>query len=567
MCYRTKWNRAPIYAVIFLLVLILFGASGIAYVNVKLAREKDRIYSSLSQCGFPEYEEKVKTIGKQWKELNIIQFQQKNEIIRKLKRIKKELANVVDEKIQYYAEVDMTNAEAEDEDVYNAEMDKLMEMIEEDWPDYTAISESLDTIDKAVFMYIPAENELDIHVQQIDASDFPRVRLYVDVKDRETEETVDDLDQMLFYLKQKDASANFIKQKIIAAHQIDDVESLKVDMVADVSGSMSGTPITNAKAIMCNFVDSMQFNKGDLVELTSFSTGVRIEQEFCGDTALLKQKINSFKTDSQTSLYDALYTSVSRVAGETGAKCVIAFTDGEDNYSSCTVEDVISAAQRYRIPVFIIGIGNSIGSSMSYISSQTGGKYYSINDVNLMESLYREIYRMEKELYMIEYEDSTGTAVDATADITLGYHSKEYSGTCDYKYRPNVLLSVKSPSVYQAGPESVVEKYLQNFAVAVTKNDFSYISDYLKPGSTIYNEQAQFVQRSIEEKLDTYELTGIERIDNTHCIISTRETYSVQVAGESLHLMTQECRYALEQTGDRWYMTSIVDLNVVSRIR
>ena len=43
-----------------------------------------------------------------------------------------------------------------------------------------------------------------------------------------------------------------------------------------------------------------------------------------------------------TSLYDALYTAVERVAAQNGARCVIAFTDGNDNYSNCTKEDVVN---------------------------------------------------------------------------------------------------------------------------------------------------------------------------------------------------------------------------------
>ena len=78
--------------------------------------------------------------------------------------------------------------------------------------------------------------------------------------------------------------------------QLDETEVLKVDMVADVSGSMSGQPIQEAKESMSNFIRSVQFSAGDMVELTSFSTGVRLEQEFCGDEGLLLSKINDLYT-------------------------------------------------------------------------------------------------------------------------------------------------------------------------------------------------------------------------------------------------------------------------------
>ena len=85
------------------------------------------------------------------------------------------------------------------------------------------------------------------------------------------------------------------------------------------------------------------------------------------------------------------------------------------------------------------------------------------------------LYRMEKELYLLEFEDSTGATVDDQATIQVGYHSEEYGGECDYTYQPNVLLSADSQDIYQSGPEAVVEQYLKNFPDAVTRNDFSLI--------------------------------------------------------------------------------------------
>ena len=207
-----------------------------------------------------------------------------------------------------------------------------------------------------------------------------------------------------------------------------------------------------------------------------------------------------------TSLYDALYTAVERVATQTGARCVIAFTDGNDNYSSCTGQDVINVAKRYHVPVFIIGIGSINSNDISQITAQTGGAYYNINTVDSMQNIYDQIYQMEKELYLVEFEDSTGATVKDTAQIEAGYHSLEYGGKCSYSYTPNVLLNPNSTSIYQDGPEAVVERYLKNFPQAVTNSDFSLIADCMKQGSAIYTEQEKYVKRSIDETLDSYEI-------------------------------------------------------------
>ena len=115
---------------------------------------------------------------------------------------------------------------------------------------------------------------------------------------------------------------------------------------------------------------------------------------------------------------------------------------------------MIQVANRYHVPVFIIGIGSIDASRISYIAEQTGGKYYSIRIDIRIESIYQEIYEMEKEMYLLEFEDSTGATVDDKANIQVGYHSREYGGECQYSYKPNVLLSAKAATVYEDGPEA-----------------------------------------------------------------------------------------------------------------
>lgn len=347
----------------------------------------------------------------------------------------------------------------------------------------------------------------------------------------------------------------------------EDTQALKVDMVADVSGSMSGTPLSEAQMCMANFVNSMQFDAGDQVELTSFATGVRLEQEFTDDASSLIDEINDLVTGDMTSLYDALYTAVERVATQSGARCVIAFTDGNDNYSDCSVTDVVNVASRYHVPVFIIGIGSVDTTDLYTITNQTGGEYYNINAVNSMQEIYEKIYRMEKQLYMVEFEDGTGADINDQSDIKTGYKSVKYGGECNYTYTPNVLLSAGSATLYKDGPEAVVEEYLKNFDDAVNHSDFSLISNCLQKGSPIYTEQEKYVQRDISEQLDSYELTDVSYSDENNCVISTRETYYVQVSGEALQLMTQECKYSLVKENGNWFMTSFVDINVVSRIK
>ena len=494
------------------------------------------------------------------------------QLLKDAKKCQKELVEAndiyIEDMIHAYKEADLSGAGQKETVSYEKYMDKLQKLVSEDEKDYQAIGQIFQKMNKTVGKYAEPVKLLEMNVQQVDVAGFPKVKLYLRVLNPASGEVPDNLDGGMFYVRKENANAQYVKQKVTNVSQLDETEVLKVDMVADVSGSMSGQPIQEAKESMSNFIRSVQFSAGDMVELTSFSTGVRLEQEFCGDEGLLLSKINDLYTGDSTSLYDALYTAVERTAAQSGARCVMAFTDGQDNYSDCTRDDVVDAAQRYHVPVFIIGIGDADYSDASYIAQQTGGVYYNIHDVYSMESIYDEIYQMEKDLFLVEFKDNTGAAVSDVSNIETGYHSIEYGGSCSYSYTPNVLLNVRSSSFYQDGPEAVVERYLRGFADAVTESDFSYISDCLKPGSAIYKEQQSYVLRDIEEQLDSFEIVSVDYSGGQNCVVLARETYFVQVSGQPLQLMTQECQYALEETGGQWKMTAFVGkVRVLSRIR
>lgn len=470
--------------------------------------------------------------------------------------------------VSMYEDADLTEAAKSEIAAYDENMAEIKDLVAAEDRDYRAISQAFSGMDETIYMYMEPETPLDVSVQQVDVLDFPKVRLYLNVKDPASGEVPGDLEDGLFYVRKEDANAKYVKQTVTAVNQLNENEVLKVDMVADVSGSMDGDPLDDAKDGMCNFINSVQFAAGDMVELTSFSTGVRLEQEFCSDADLLIRKINALYTQDMTSLYDALYTAVERVAAQSGARCVIAFTDGNDNYSNCSKDDVVLAAQRYHVPVFIIGIGDVDYSEASSIAQQTGGMYYNVDDVYSMGSIYDEIYRMEKELYLVEFEDNTGAKATDVSNIETGYRSREYGGECRYSYTPNVLLDADGDAFYKDGPEAVVERYMRGFADAVTESDFSYIEDCLRPGSSIYSEQQKYIQRDIREQVDSFEIVSVDHKSSNSCVVRTRETYYVQVENDPLQLMTQECQYAVEDDGSGWQMTAFVgSVNVISRIR
>lgn len=316
--------------------------------------------------------------------------------------------DLVDHAIDYgYSEFDKT--------MVNNLRDRVKEAAEsEDYArmeeEYTNLTSWIDDTDAALFGY--AENTLKW--VQADVSDDDSVKLYMS----STADDSYDLKLEDFVVYENDGG-NWNERKATDISQIRGMMS--IDLVADVSSSMWDDFYTMQCAVE-SFINST--SSDTKLGLSTIGTIYERHQTMTGNKEMIRNSLWSLNCDGLTSLYQSLYSSVVYTASQTGSRCVVAFTDGDNvpygtgyDYSA---QDVIDVSKYYQVPVYIIGIGYNVNSyTLRNIAESTGGLYFENIGVSKLADVYAEIYEKLGRLYALTY--LTDMANDVSRTIYVRY--------------------------------------------------------------------------------------------------------------------------------------------------
>ena len=320
------------------------------------------------------------------------------------------------------------DADADDEDTDDADTEEVTEEVD------------LTTYD-GIESVMAEKTPMNVEFISSDVTDYPTVKVYYTVEDDQGVALT--LDSPNVAIKEKCANGTEVERKIVSIEPLKGNQGVSFNICADKSGSMEDSMSTMQSA-MASFVDAMDTNSGDKAELISFDTYIMYMCTYTQDKTLLKNGINNMVADGGTAFYDALYESVMNAATQEGARCVIAFTDGDDNASYHSAQEVINYANSMNVPIFIIGTTTSYMSTYEGIALDTNGKYWSIDTISDMSVVLTEIYNMEKDMYCIEYESDASVDAYSERSVSCVIADKTYGSSSQATFTPVEALKVKA---------------------------------------------------------------------------------------------------------------------------
>ena len=209
----------------------------------------------------------------------------------------------------------------------------------------------------------------------------------------------------------------------------------------DYSGSMedSASTIPNLEQGVLKFIHSM--NTKDKGEIIKFDDRVLVCQGFTSDTLALANAVRHYDDlGGNTALFQSIYQGLTDAYPLDTSKylrSVVAFTDGGENSSSISLDDMLAYAISYGIPINTIGFLTSATDTalLKEIAQRSGGFYFFTSNSSTFNQIYATISSQltNSYSYSVTWQGTlppSGTEVTAT--ITTNYQG--FTSTFQYTY-------------------------------------------------------------------------------------------------------------------------------------
>jgi Ca-activated chloride channel family protein len=131
---------------------------------------------------------------------------------------------------------------------------------------------------------------------------------------------------------------------------------VSIGIIVDTSGSMY-VKIPQAQAAISQFINDL--NPADDIFLFAFSSRAYLLQDFTQDHERVRAMLGLLRANGETALFDTTIQGLLKLRhGRFDKKALLVVTDGVDNVSASTEQEVIGQARRRGVLIYSIGIGN-----------------------------------------------------------------------------------------------------------------------------------------------------------------------------------------------------------------
>jgi Ca-activated chloride channel homolog len=193
---------------------------------------------------------------------------------------------------------------------------------------------------------------------------------------------------------------------------------LHLGALFDISGSMDAD-MQFARGAAIKFLNALQEARD--YTLVDFDTEVRIARYSQSEFSRLVERIRSRKAEGNTALWDATGVYLDGASGQDGRKILVLYTDGGDNASSLSFNDLINLLKASDVTVHAIGflehqpgaVQLDLRARLQRMAEVTGGQAFFPLSMRDLDGVYGKVAAEIDAQYSMGYV-STNTRTDGT---------------------------------------------------------------------------------------------------------------------------------------------------------
>jgi Ca-activated chloride channel homolog len=187
---------------------------------------------------------------------------------------------------------------------------------------------------------------------------------------------------------------------------------ISIGLLIDGSGSMRQSSAVSRRvgATLLALLNA----DSDEVALMSFDTRLLTHREFTNDFQQLRTGLNEVECWGATSIYDAIAGAAGIVDEHTQKRrAVLVVTDGSDNWSTYSAEEVAWIASTIDVPIYVLAVtvnpngstdAQAVGGELGDLARATGGDYYAADTETRQAMALGRIIEDLRHQYLIAIE-------------------------------------------------------------------------------------------------------------------------------------------------------------------
>jgi VWFA-related protein len=184
-----------------------------------------------------------------------------------------------------------------------------------------------------------------------------------------------------------------------------ETSDLSLALLLDTTESMRAS-LPALKRAALKIIGSLR--SSDSVAVYALSGGITELQPFTADKDAAARSVLKTEPGGLTALYDGLVRVTRDIAGRTGKKAIIVFTDGDDNISTLPAETAILRAKATGVPIYTIAKGTDLHEKtlqeLAAISQSTGGTSFTLHSSSEIGNVFEKVFEDLMHGYVLAFQ-------------------------------------------------------------------------------------------------------------------------------------------------------------------